>query len=161
MYHSRNLHAYFQGTAPSQPLPCADVVVEIAESHIEHSDSSLKTAIEKLKSIVRMTSNQRYEKQTPNTKFEFVRHLAVLRFLEAVLEKPRSRIRASTEIAKQIFSGGASRARSIRNWSDEYVRTQKMMLLRQGKHQKTESIIDDADIRFPCLVIYEASGQNL
>jgi hypothetical protein len=104
-----------------------------------------------LNSIVRISSNQRTQKNTPKTKFEFIRHLAELRFLETIKENPLSRIRSSKDVAVQIFGRGDSRAKRIRNWSDEYVRTHQMMVLRQGKHQKTESFIDDSDIRSPLL----------
>ena len=149
MSQSRNLHSYFSSTSSLQPEDCRPDVLEKDED--ENTVSSVNAAIEALQSVVRISSNQRAEKHTPQTKFEFLRHLAVLRFLQKIQENPRSRVNSSKDIAEKIFGGGDSRAKSIRNWSDEYVRSHQMMVLRQGKHQKTESLIDDSDIRFVLL----------
>jgi hypothetical protein len=139
MSNSLKLQTYFGST---RSLENEDSTPDGFES------SSIGVAIE---SLVRISNNQRADKHTPKTKFDFLRHLAVLRFLQKIHENPRSRVSSSKDVAESIFGGGESRARSIRNWSDEYVRTHQMMVLRQGKHQKTQSLIDDSDIRFVLL----------
>ena len=110
---------------------------------------SIEAAIEKLKYIVLISIQLKELINTlAKTKFDLLRHLSVLRFLQKIQETPRYRVSSSKDVTEAIFGGGESRERSIRNWSDEYVRTRQMMVLRQGKHQKTPSLIDDADIRF-------------
>ena len=150
MYQSRKIHSYFNTNSSSHPDNCPENEV-CREDSDDHSHLSVNAAIEKLQSIVRISSNKKTEKQTYKTRFEFIRHLAVLRFLKKVHNNPRSRVKSSKDVAEQSFGGGEHRAKSIRNWSDEYVRTHQMMVLRQGKHQKTESLIDDSDIGFVLL----------
>ena len=137
MSQSRNLHSYFGPAVNLSSEDCPEEEPEKDEAVVEYlSNFSVNAAIEKLRSIVRITSKKRAEKYTPDSKFEFLRHLAVLRFLEKIQETPRSCVSASKNIAEKMFGGGENRAKSIRNWSDEYVRTHQMMVLRQGKHQK-------------------------
>lgn len=103
MSQSRNLHSYF-GPAVTSLEHCPEEDSEQHEAVPEETSSfSVNAAIEKLQSIVRITSSKRAEKQTPDTKFEVLRHLAVLRFLQKIQENPRSRVSASKNIAEQIF----------------------------------------------------------
>ena len=119
MSQSRNLHSYFGPAVNLSSEDCPEEEPEKDEAVVEYlSNSSVNAAIEKLRSIVRITSNKRADKHTPDSKFEFLRHLAVLRFLEKIQETPRSRVSASKNIAEQMFGGGENRAKSIRNWSD-------------------------------------------
>ena len=87
------------------------------------------------------------------SKFESLRILAVMRFLQLLKKDPRSRIRSSEMIADVVFgkSGASYRARSIRDWADHYLLHSELPRLRQGKYQKTKSLIDDEDVRFACL----------
>jgi hypothetical protein len=107
-------------------------------------------ALDKLEEVV----NAQAEKKDRMTKFDFVRHLCVLLFLQEIKENPRSCLQSSNEVAKLIFGkekGSDYKARCLRIWSDDFIKTHKMSPYRQGKHQKTESLMDDSDIRQACL----------
>jgi hypothetical protein len=151
MSQSKDLYEYLGNNNSLRPEEDPEIIEEGSNNDDGSSLFSFESAIEKLNSIVRISSNQRIQMNTSKTKFEFSRHLAVLRFLEKIKENPRSRIRSSKDVTEQIFGKDESRAKNIWNWSDEYARTRQMMVLRQGKHQKTESLIDDSDIRFALL----------
>lgn len=116
---------------------------------------SIEEAIEKLRKIVQIRDNSRLEKRRGSSQFDFIRHVCILRYLEKIEQNPRSRIKSSIEVAAIVFSKDDGRrshkSNSIIAWGDEFVRSHELMSLRQGKHQKKESLIDDSDIRFACL----------
>ena len=87
------------------------------------------------------------------SQFDRLRSLAVLRFLRTITENPKSRISSSQQIAEILFgkNGFSYRARTIRDWSDYFVQHLELPRLRQGKFQKTKSLIDDEDVRAACL----------
>jgi hypothetical protein len=87
------------------------------------------------------------------SRFESLRLLAVLRFMQMLKKDPRSRVRSSEMVADVVFgkSGSSYRARSIRDWTDHYLLHYDLPRLRQGKFQKTKSLIDDEDVRSACL----------
>ena len=116
--------------------------------------ADIDQAINTLKEATSIRNNVAIEKRNKKSQFEFVRHLCVLRYLQQMKESPRSKVSTSLSVARMIFGpdkGTDYRAKSIREWSDEFVRSGSMMVLRQGKHRKTRSLIDDNDIRFACL----------
>ena len=98
MSQSRKIHSYFSINSSSHPYNCPENEV-CREDGDEHSLFSVNVAIEKLQSIVRISSNKRTEKQNSKTKFKFIRHLAVLRFLQKVHDNPRSRVKSSKDVA--------------------------------------------------------------
>jgi hypothetical protein len=68
-------------------------------------------------------------------------------------KNPRNRVRASEMVADVFLgkSGVTYRARTIRDWADHFMLHSKLLLLRQGKFQKTKSLIDDEDVKSACL----------
>ena len=125
----------------------------------DNSNSSLvlklmDDAIQRLGDIVRLNNSSDLDRKSRHSKFDHVRYLCILRFLELVRQNPRSRIQSSRGIAKSVYGldkGGEYKARCIRLWSDEFVQNGHLMPLRQGKHQKSSSLLDDADIKQSCL----------
>jgi hypothetical protein len=76
-----------------------------------------------------------------------------MRFLDAIRKNNQTRIESSRMIAKTFYGddkGGEYKSRYIRLWSDEFVRSGELMPLRQGKHQKRKSLLDDAAIKQAC-----------
>jgi hypothetical protein len=69
--------------------------------------------------------------------FELLRRLAVLRFLRLVQADHRSRVASSEVIASVVFGkeGFSYRARSIRDWADDFCVHLELPSLRQGKFQ--------------------------
>jgi hypothetical protein len=156
MLEYRPLTSYFQRVEPAPAIE-HEIVQDKAELS-EHTDPdyNLSSAIEKLKSLTAFHRNAILEKQDQRTKFECIRQLCVLRFLQKIKECPRSRVQSSTEVAKAFFGnqkGSAYKAQCIRIWANEFVRTGSMMPYRQGVHQKKDSLIDDPDVRQALLSI--------
>ena len=50
---------------------------------------------------------------------------------------------ASNNIAQIIWNKGDYIARCIRKWETYFIRTGKLLIYRQGKHTKLESLVDD------------------
>lgn len=87
------------------------------------------------------------------SEFECLRLLAVLRFLQMTKSNARSRISSSELVAEVVFgkTGASYRSRTIRDWADHYLLHSELPFLRQGKFQKTKSLIDDEDVKTACL----------
>src|SRR5262249_15903567 len=84
--------------------------------------------------------------------FDRLRLLAVKRLLESMRESERSKVASSEAIASVIFgkNGASYRSRAIRDWSDYFVKHEHLPELRQGKHLKTKTLIDDEDVQAAC-----------
>ena len=158
----RSIQSYFEpSVAISAPNVAPVVELEVLpdddvnepDSENGFSDKALDDAINKLNVIVQLRNNALIEKRSKTSKFDFIRHLCILRFLKMIKESPRTRIKSSIHVAQIMFgdSRSVSKARSIRKWSYEYVKSHRLMLATQGKHKKSESLIDDPDIRRACL----------
>lgn len=115
---------------------------------------AIAVALRWLKDMNLGSNNKR--KQTRNgvtDQFEHLRLAAVHRFLQAITINPRSRVASSQDVAFLIFEaqGSSYRARSIRDWADFFVLNGILPELRQGKHQKTKTLIDDEDVIAACM----------
>lgn len=136
-----------------------DIIIEDHQRNSENiaTDSDdLCRAIEKLQNITHIHRNAYQEKRDPRSKFECIRDLSVLRFLLTIKEIPRSRVKSSKEVAEMIFGkekGSVYKAQCIRIWANEFIKTGTMIPYHQGQHQKSESLIDDPDIRQALLSI--------
>ena len=114
----------------------------------------IDSAIAKLKAINIDANNNRKQLAGRSVGiFESLRLLSVMRFLQLWKKDRRSRVRSSEMVADVVFgkSGASYRAISIRDWADHYLLHSELPLLRQGKFQKTKSLIDDEDVRAACL----------
>ena len=69
-----------------------------------------------------------------------------------------NRARASEAVAYVVFgkSGASYRARTIRDWADHFLSHSERPLLRQGKFQKTKSLVDDEDVQTACLTFLKS-----
>ena len=111
-------------------------------------------AISKLEAMNLDKNNSKRQKNCKNlTRFDYLRLLAILKYFRMVKDIPRRRIESSQMVADMFFgkSGASYRARTIRDWSDYYLKHSELPLLRQGKYQKTKSLIDDEDVKSACL----------
>lgn len=111
---------------------------------------TIDLAIAKLESMNLDSNNARKQSGCKDlSRFELLRLLAILRFFRMVKNNQRSRIESSGLVAEVVFgkSGASYRARTIRDWADFFSLHSKLPLLRQGKYQKTKSLIDDEDVK--------------
>jgi hypothetical protein len=151
----------------TQALPEDQPACNDAESLLEDCDcgeNELAAAISKLESITAIHRNAGLHKKNLMSKFDTIRHLCVLRFLQKTQEDPRSRMSSSKQIAESIFGpekGTDYKARCIRIWSEEFVKTLTLAPYKQGKHQKSESLIDDPDIRGALISILRSKRAEL
>ena len=87
-------------TLPEDHSACND-----ADSLLEDCDcgeNELAVAISKLESITAIHRNATIHKNNLMRKFDTIRHLCVLRFLQKTQEDPRSRMTSSKQIAESI-----------------------------------------------------------
>ena len=154
------LTSYFQ--PKPTPIPISDDIND--EDEVNPESESIASAIASLEKITKIHRNAGLEKRDPRSKFECIRHLCVLRFLQKIKANPRSHVRSSKEVVAMLYGeskGSDYKARCIRIWSKEYVKTQMIMPYRQGKHQKSESLIDDPDVRRELLIILRGQRPEL
>lgn len=114
----------------------------------------IDAAVAKLESMNLDGKNAKNQTASRNVRqFDSLRLLATLRFLRMLKRDSRSRIQSSELVAEVVFgkSGASYRARTIRDWADFYLLNLELPLLRQGKYQKTKSLIDDEDVKSACL----------
>jgi hypothetical protein len=85
--------------------------------------------------------------------FDFLRTLAVVRYLRLIKDDPKNKVHSSEEVAAIVFgkNGGSYRARTIRDWANNFCEYGKLPQLNQGKYQKTKALIDDEDVRIACI----------
>ena len=125
--------------------PCNPPEVEVTK---------IEAAIAKLESL-NLDANREKRRSASKeiSQFDALRLLAILRYLRMLQKNTRSRIQSSELVAEVFFgkSGESYRARTIRDWAEYYLLHLDLPLLRQGKYQKTKSLIDDEDVRSCCL----------
>ena len=95
--------------------------------------------LEKLKQI--LDSNKKNQ-----TAYDYLRHLAVYRFFIYTQENNLGMMKASTQIAQEIYQKGSYQATLIRKWAKYWLNNSILPKSMQGCHQKTKSLIDDEDI---------------
>ena len=99
-------------------------------------------------------NNSKRQKNCNNlTSFDYLQLLATLKYFRMMKDISCRRIESSQMVADMFFgkSGASYHARTIRDWSDYYLRHSELPLLGQGKYQKTKSLIDDEDVKLVCL----------
>ena len=57
---------------------------------------------------------------------------------------------ASNQIAQSVWNKNDYMARCIRKWGDNFIETGKLLIHRQGKHTKLESLLNDEDFKIKC-----------
>lgn len=133
----RKIDSYFARIVPAASVP-------------EPVDS-VSVAITKLESFSLESNNKSIRNNF--SLFDSLRLLAILRYLRLLKANPCSKISASEAVASVIFGkdGGSYRSRTIRDWANFFCENLSLPELRQGKFQKTKSLIDDEDVRGACL----------
>ena len=114
MKDGRPLASYFRRMT-TQTLPEDHSACNDADSLLEDCDcgeNELAVAISKLESITDIHRNAAIHKKNLMSKFDTIRHLCVLRFLQKTQEDPRSRMTSSKQIAESTF--GPEKERIIR-----------------------------------------------
>jgi hypothetical protein len=110
----------------------------------------LEVAVEKLKSTVSVTPNQRLEKRTSaESKSDFMRKVAIQRLLERLLEGEPCQA-AAQNIAVVLFGAKGEdsyRSRVIVSWTKYFVLNGTLPEMKQGRSQKTDSLLNDEDVQ--------------
>ena len=115
----------------------------------------LDLAIEKLGKIVQPTKKRNYFEAFEST-FTFEQHKSVFRYLKERRDNPTDgKMASSQKIAEAVFekeSAFSHKARCIRVWSEDYLRSHKFAPCKQGKYTKIPTIITDEQVQQKLLV---------
>ena len=104
---------------------------------------TMQEAIDHLNGFeAKITRNANDDKKHPLLKWQIVQAMAVLRLLQKHVDG-EGKMEASADIARMLYgtSGECYKARSIRYWAEEYLKTGELVTYKQGKHAKVYSII--------------------
>lgn len=112
----------------------------------EFSEDKIREAINKLEIVVINTQNARKEKKNSSiSKYDNIRYIAVLRYLEKILQNPKSSKKASSIIADVIFQSScinSYKSRRIVFWSRFYLKNDfSLPVSKQGQHEKIKSFM--------------------
>jgi hypothetical protein len=102
-----------------------------------------------VRTIMKLDAELTVSKSHVDNVFDHLRLLSVRKFLQFVQEG-RDLIGSSVMVADMVFSGGSFKATCIRSWAKYYLEFGVLLEHRQGKHQKTKSLIDDEDVYNKC-----------
>jgi hypothetical protein len=113
----------------------------------------LQEAIDHVSQFTSLSSGRIHEQRVKEfSKFDFVRLIAVEKYLKAILADSKSKCRSSLSIASQLFEKGTAwKALTIRTWADHYIVHHSLPQSNRGQHQKIRSTIDSEDVRLACL----------
>ena len=67
-----------------------------------------------------------------------------------MLIEGKGKMDASNQIAQSVWNKNDYMARCIRKWGDNFIETGELLIHRQGKHTKLESLLDDEDFKIKC-----------
>ena len=144
-------------------------ITEFFKSSRNHSSSSdicpapipltqeqlVEKALASLDTNIRVVNNHALEKKLASvSKFDHVRLIAIKRYLE-LIKSGKPKVESSLQVASVLFSTRPNRsmvhrARKIRNWAQFYIATNELPSLKQGRHQKTSTLIDDENVQNAC-----------
>ena len=68
---------------------------------------------------------------------------------------------ASDNIAQTMWNKGDYMARCIRKWGTHFIQTGELLVYRQGKHTKLESLLDDEDFKEECQIWLRQQASEL
>lgn len=164
--HFTNLADSAKGTESIRKYFCADSGDNSATVHADDASNSvtdlrvksvqemIREAVEEISKLTRLCANEAQDKRLKSmSKFDFVRMIAVERYLQALLTEKNAKVRSSLLIASQLFAkcNQAWKAKSIRMWADFYLIHKRLPPSNQGRHQKVSSLIDCEDVRLHCI----------
>ena len=81
--------------------------------------------------------------------YDYLRHLSIRRYIQLLLDG-WGKMDASNQIAQTVWNKGDYIARCIRKWGDHFIKTGEILVHRQGKHTKLESLLNDEDFKEEC-----------
>lgn len=102
-----------------------------------------------LSNEAKITRNAKEDKKDALMMWQKVQAMAVLRLLQRCVNG-EGKMEASADIARSLYgTNGAEcyKARSMRYWMEEYLKTGRLVTYKQGKHAKIYSIITDENIK--------------
>ncbi len=97
----------------------------------------------------KITRNAKDDKKDALMMWQKVQATAVLRLLQRRVDG-EGKMEASADIARALYGTNGTecyKARSIRYWAEEYLKTGELVTYKQGKHAKVYSIITDENIK--------------
>jgi hypothetical protein len=111
---------------------------------------TMQEAIDHLSGFeAKITRNAKDDKKDPSMMWQKVQAMAVLRLLQRRVDG-EGKMEASADIARMLYGTSGTecyKARSIRYWAEEYLKTGELVTYKQGKHAKVYSIITDENIK--------------
>ena len=160
---SIQITAFFQ-SAKNKSQEDEQDIEEVPELRIPTFTETVEKALELLRPMTTQVCNQRVENRMRDiSKYDFVRLMAVKRYLYRIQSNQESHVCASNQIASELYpdSNTEWKARSIRKWASYFLMHQSLPELNQGKHQKVSSLIDCEDVRSECLIWLRQTNPNL
>ena len=163
---TRSITSYFgpqhseSAELPSEiDITPSNVVPELSAKPL---NEILQEAIHHVSQFTSLSSGRIHEKRAKAfSKFDFVRLIAVEKYLMAILDDPKSKCRSSLMIATQLFEKGTEwKALTIRTWADHYVVHHSLPQSKRGRHQKVRSTIDSEDVRLACFSWLKSVNPN-
>ena len=67
---------------------------------------------------------------------------------------------ASNQIAQTVWNKGDYIARCVRKWETHFIQTEELLVYRQRKHTKLESLLNDEDFKKECQVEFRMRRVN-
>lgn len=81
--------------------------------------------------------------------YDYLRCLSIRRYMQLLLDG-QGKMNASNHIAQAMWNKGDYMARCIRKWGAHFIQTGELLIYRQGKHTKLESLLNDEDFKEDC-----------
>ena len=81
--------------------------------------------------------------------YDYLRRLSIRRYIQLLLDG-QGKMKASDQIAQTMWNKGDYMARYIRKWGAHFIQTGELLVYRQGKHIKLESLLNDEDFKVDC-----------
>ena len=81
--------------------------------------------------------------------YDHLRYLSIRRYMQLLLDGC-GKMDASNQIAQTMWNKGDYVARCIRKWRAYFIKTGELLVYRQGKHAKLESLLNDENFKEDC-----------
>ena len=137
---------------------------EIPELRLPSFAESVDQALKILDPMTVQVCNQRAENRMRDiSKHDFIRLMAVKRYLLTIQSCTANRKQASMTIANELYPEFNTewKARSIRQWALYFLQHSSLPILNQGKHQKVSSLVDCEDVQRECLIWLRMANHNI
>jgi hypothetical protein len=107
-------------------------------------------AITQLQKHTHIGQRQSFDRQSSLSKWDYIRSIAVHRYLLLLRENPSSKMESSLSVVASVFPSANKndhRARKLREWAKFYLANHRLPVSSQGSHVKTKSLINDEDVQ--------------